>query len=200
MNIIVRKITLFHAPVTITIIVICIIMMCSTIIIGGYTTENLEFLGAYAPSLVAHGDYWRAFTYSFSHLGYTHLLLNTILLIFMAPPAERMLGTFKFILLFFGTTLSAAFVIHFFSNFDYTVGISGFIYGLFGMYCYLAIKYNNDTLKFLIPFLILGMITTIWVQFISTACHVGGFLGGLLISFFIFYKDDSAYRQENHSS
>lgn len=169
-------------------------MMCITIRIGGHTTENLVLLGAYAPSLVAHGDYWRAFTYSFSHLGYTHFLLNTILLVFMAPPAERMLGTFKFIILFFGTTLSAAFAIHFFSNFDYTVGISGFIYGLCGMYLYLMVKYNDYNLKFFIPFLILGLYSTIWIQPISTTCHVGGFFGGLFISFFIFYKGESADR------
>lgn len=56
---------------------------------------------ALTPSDVLHGKIWQIFTYSFLHADTTHLVLNGIVLAFLAPELEIIWGRKKFLTFYF---------------------------------------------------------------------------------------------------
>jgi membrane associated rhomboid family serine protease len=61
---------------------------------------GLLALGALPDSGQIHYEYWRLFTAGFLHYDLTHLALNTLFLLLVAPVAERRAGTSWLLLIF----------------------------------------------------------------------------------------------------
>lgn len=61
-------------------------------------------LGAIIPSLFAHGQYWRLFTYMFLHIGVIHFLLNMSCFVIGAE-VERIFGSLRFLVLYLASGL-----------------------------------------------------------------------------------------------
>src|SRR4051812_24281456 len=66
-------------------------------------------LGALPDSGQIHHEYWRLITAGFLHYDLTHLVLNTVLLLFIGPVVERRVGV-AWLLLIFLTGSLASFV------------------------------------------------------------------------------------------
>lgn len=86
----------------------------------------------------SHVEYvWTWLTSIFTHGGLLHLGLNSLVLAMFGPLAERVLGTRRFIFLFFGTALIAALaevmVAIFVGTPAFLVGASGAISGIIGL-------------------------------------------------------------------
>ena len=81
-------------------------------------------LGALPDSGELHGQYWRIATYSFLHFNSVHLLVNALLLFWIAGILEKRMGVALTGAIYFCSVLSSAFVILLVHS-CVTVGVDG---------------------------------------------------------------------------
>ncbi|GEL78366.1 rhomboid family intramembrane serine protease [Tenuibacillus multivorans] len=161
---------------------------------GSYSSEIILLFGAYDQQLVNNGEIWRLLTYAIGHMSYFHFILNIPILIYLCLPFERILGSLNFLLIYIYLSCFAAIFILFFSGYSIPLaGSSGPGYGLLGMYLVLIFPYKDMFSPFFIRFIIicviLGFMNTFIVPDISIAGHVGGLIGGIILSvLFVSFK------------
>ncbi|TCL47042.1 rhomboid family protein [Thermolongibacillus altinsuensis] len=168
-------------------------MMIITTFMGGYNINTVAQLGGYDKQLVHRGQIWRLLTYAFGHMSYAHFFLNMPFILIFSRPLERILGGIKFLLSYVYMSVFASIIIHFFSNYPIPLaGSSGPGYGLLGMYIFLVLRHRNKIptydRRFIITFTLMGFIMTFLIPGISISGHIGGFVGGILLSPFVFKK------------
>jgi len=182
-------------PITSMLVGICTFLTLVITFMGGYTDQNILLLGAYENDLVKEGQVWRLVTYAVGHGSYSHFFLNMVFIIIFSRPLERILGKVKFLFSYLFLSVFTGVFIHLFSNSNtLSVGSSGIGYGLLGMYVYLSIGYGGRFPKheknFIILFTLIGFAMTLLLPNISLLGHVGGFIGGVILSIFIFKREN----------
>ena len=135
---------------------------------------------------VQHGEYYRLISYGFLHQQNdpTHLLWNMINLFLYGVSLERMMGRWKFLLVYLGSIVFGAFGVYVLAPGTSVVGASGGLFGLMGSFMtLLIIMKQKDTAR------VFALITAANVIYslltpsnISHACHAGGFVGGVLLT------------------
>ncbi|MGB1077320.1 MAG: rhomboid family intramembrane serine protease, partial [Bdellovibrionales bacterium] len=138
-------------------------------------------------------------TYALFHGGWAHVLMNTVMLAAFGAGFEKMLGLKNLMIVFWGSTVIAAGV-HF-SLDPYSmipmVGASGGISGLFAGLILVMNKSgrlapNRKIMPVILIFvaisLVFGLLGGSDGSIIAWAAHIGGFLGGLLITHIILKK------------
>lgn len=150
---------------------------------GSLDTNTLYSFGG----LVKEGSFLRLFTSMFLHIGIIHLVMNTWALILLGKQTESFYGHFKALIIFIfsgivGNLLS---VILMGSN-TISAGASGAIFGLMGALLYFAINqrtYMGEALKReILPVIIVNLIFGFMLTEINMYAHIGGLIGGILIS------------------
>jgi membrane associated rhomboid family serine protease len=147
---------------------------------------TLDGFGALIPALVVLNDeYWRLFTSMFLHAGIFHLLFNMWALYIAGGYLERVIGSVRFVLLYFISGLAGSVLVLAASSPNtVTVGASGAIFGLFGaLFTYAYMNRSRDlmaqqlvrSLGFII---VLNLVITFTIPNISWQGHVGGLVGG----------------------
>ncbi|MEI7027477.1 rhomboid family intramembrane serine protease [Paenibacillus sp. y28] len=176
-------------PVTSSIIVLNLLLFVMMELIGDtQSNETLIRFGAmYGDS--AQGiapEYWRYFVSMFLHIGFTHLLFNCFSLYVFAPPLERLLGPFHYLVfyLFSGFAGNAASVVM--HNEPYmSAGASGAIYGLYAAYLFLALfrrgALDLQSRQTIIIIVVIGVLYSVFMPEVNLYGHVGGFIGGWLL-------------------
>lgn len=119
----------------------------------------------------------------FAHASVNHLLFNMIALYLCGHKLEAYLGRIRYGLVYVLSGLGAALLIGIFSDVP-SVGASGAIFGMMGCFLLLAIK-NKEILRYtlkyeLLPTLIISLIQTVVVRYISVIAHVGGLIVGMV--------------------
>ena len=136
---------------------------------------------------VADGSYWQLITSTFMHVELWHIAGNMLALYVLGPQIEAALGRARFLALYFTAGLAGSAVVYLFSSeFGYTLGASGAIYGLFGALAVIIHKVGGD-LRSIGGLLVINLIITFAVPNISWQGHLGGFLGGVLVAGLIVY-------------
>lgn len=138
-------------------------------------------------SVLLLDQYWRLFTPIFLHADLSHVIFNTFALILFGPALERMLGSFKFILVYLLTGIIGnlgTFLIDMHSHIPH-LGASGAIYGLFGIYIYMVF-FRKDLIgqadsQLIKTIFVLGIVVSIIMPNVNIAAHLFGFLGGFII-------------------
>lgn len=137
--------------------------------------------GALYGPLVADGEWWRLLSAAFLHYGPLHLAMNMFVLYLFGPTLEGVLGSARFLLLYFAAGLAgSAGALLLSSPTAVTVGASGAIYGLFGAILLLE---RQGTYVFggsVLPLLVVNLAITFFVPGISIGGHLGGLAGGAL--------------------
>ena len=136
---------------------------------------------------VADGQVYRVATSAFLHYGITHLVLNMLVLYFMGPPLEQLLGRVRYGALYGLSALGGSVLVLLLSPLNSaTAGASGAIYGLFGATFVVAKRLNLDVrpvlalIGFNVAFtLVVPLISS---QNISWQGHLGGLIAGGLVS------------------
>lgn len=150
--------------------------------------ENLiNFWGIKDNSLISAGQYWRLLTPMFLHIDLMHLATNCLSLLIFGSTVERVFGTRKFLLIYLAGGLSGNLMSFLFSLHN-SLGASGAISGVGGAVIYLWLKnryfFSLKRKKYLV--LVFLVILNIFYGFIRTGidnyAHVGGFIGGYLMS------------------
>lgn len=147
--------------------------------------NNILWYGANIPDLIRKGDIYRLLSSVFIHANLMHLFCNMYALYVIGPQLESYLGRFKYLAVYLisgvtGNLLSMAF------SSSVSVGASGAIFGLFGSLLYFGYHYRvylGTILKSqLIPLIILNLVIGFMIPNIDNAAHIGGLIGGILMT------------------
>jgi len=148
------------------------------------------------------GEYHRFLTAGFVHAGGAHLAFNMITLYFFGPQLERVLGAGAFLVLYFGSEMTAhalTFLAHRTDPRYAAVGASGAISGvLFGFCLYAPLAMLGVMLIIPMPailFAVLYVAVSIYAigqrqrgpGGIAHEAHLGGALGGVLLTILLDY-------------
>lgn len=151
--------------------------------------DLLSWGGNYGP-ITTNGQWWRLLTAIFLHAGLLHLLLNMYGLLFVGLFLEPVLGEWRFAIVYLGTGLVASFASIEVHSAVVSVGASGAIFGMYGVFLACLITgvfppgmkkaFLLSTLIFVGANLLMGLSGTT-----DNAAHIGGLVAGFLIGFFL---------------
>jgi membrane associated rhomboid family serine protease len=201
----------FHAPVTITLIVINVLVELASLIskpsaafgsgfyglLGGGTpvTNDLALIGGaeyrgpgvhfVVPYGVSDGEYYRLFTAMFVHFGPTHLLLNVWGLWVIGRLVESELGPLRYAVLYLTAGLGSSVAAYLFTPGAFTAGASGALFGVFAALFVIFRRRRLDT-SALLPLLVVNIVFS-FAPGISLVGHVGGFIVGGVIAVVMAY-------------
>ncbi len=161
---------------------------------GNFSGESLLYWGAnFKPLTIDHGQWWRLLTSTFLHGGILHIFFNMYGLISVGIFLEPVIGSIRYGLAYIATGLLASCAsIWWHTHAVISVGASGAIFGLYGLFLVLLIK-NVFTPEFK---KIVLKNTLIFIGFslamgasggIDNAAHIGGLLSGLIIGLLVYY-------------
>ena len=172
-----------HWHITYTLILINVVVYGLQLIIPFRWVHNL---GMMSGPRVHHGEYYRLITHGFVHsqTDPMHLVWNMIYLFIFGVSLERMMGRWKFLLVYLGSIVFGALGVYVLASDTSVVGASGGLFGLMGSFLtLLIIRKQKDTARVFVmitaPNIIYSILTP---SNISHACHAGGFVGGVLLT------------------
>ncbi|MBO8139732.1 MAG: rhomboid family intramembrane serine protease [Thermosipho sp. (in: Bacteria)] len=160
-----------------------------------YTASDLMvyiWFGAQYGPLVSGGHWYRLITSMFVHGGFIHLLFNMYALYFLGRIVEGVYGTDKFLGFYFLSGLMGNIGTQIFYYKSLSVGASGAIFGLVGVL--FAAGFRKDTPYALKPLTGTALLPMILINVIfglmpgtniNNAAHLGGFLTGMVLGYFI---------------
>jgi len=130
---------------------------------------------------VAFGEWWRVITGGFLHGNLIHLGMNMFVLWIFGPTLERTVGHLQFALVYMTALVAGSFGALLLEPFIPTVGASGAIYGLFGLFLVLQRRTGVDPwASGILPLLGINLLLTFAIPGISIGGHLGGLAGGAL--------------------
>jgi rhomboid protease GluP len=151
---------------------------------GGSTdTTTLIKFGAKFNPYIIDGEWWRFFVPIFLHIGFLHLVMNTIALYFIGTLVENVFGNFRFLFIYIFAGVTGVIASFIFSPIV-SAGASGAIYGCFGALLYFCLIYPKlffrtmGTSVFMV--LAFNLILGFSFSIIDNAAHLGGLAGGFL--------------------
>ncbi len=148
---------------------------------------------------IQNGEIYRLITSIFLHGNSVHLFFNMYALYIIGPEIERYYGTLKFLIIYLmsgiiGSLFSAVLTT------SASIGASGAIFGLFGSLLYFGFNYRATLDSYLkgqiIPLILINLLVGLIVPGIDVAAHVGGLIGGFLISYMLGIK---GFNKKNHT-
>lgn len=171
--------------ITYILIGICTILMLLMYILGKGSEDikTLYFFGA----LVKDKNILRVIISMFLHIGIIHFIMNMWALKILGTQVENFYGHIKTLIIFLysgivGNLLSLILM----PETTISAGASGAIFGLMGAILYFALNqrtYMADALrKEILPVIIINLLSGFIISGINMYAHVGGLIGGMLIS------------------
>ncbi|MGR3741629.1 rhomboid family intramembrane serine protease [Companilactobacillus sp. DQM5] len=135
-----------------------------------------------------NNQFWLFVTPMFVHIGFTHILINSLTLYFAGIQLEESLGHLKFFIIYFvsgimGNLTSFAFG----SENMISAGASTALFGLFATYGTLAYLNRSNTYMQLLGrqftvLIVLNIVMDLFMSGIDIWGHIGGVIGGALIT------------------
>jgi len=156
-----------------------------------------EFLTRWAKvnDLIREGEPYRLLTSMFLHLNLMHILFNGYALFVIGRDVEALFGHVRFALIYFLGGLSGSLASFVFTDAP-SVGASGAIFAIFGaemvyFYQHRALhgergrQHLNQLVILMVINLALGFFSSATTFRIDNAGHIGGLVGGLVLTWFI---------------
>ncbi len=173
--------------ITYALIGINTIMFIISIMLGNgmITNDVLTFLGAGNTYLIKAGEYYRLISGAFLHVDIFHFAFNMYALYVIGQQIESFFGKIKYLGIYLFSALAGNLLSLLFVN-GSSVGASGAIFGLLGSLLYFGFHYRiylANTLKSqIIPVIILNLLLGFMNPNINVYAHIGGLVGGILIT------------------
>lgn len=131
---------------------------------------------------VSDGAYWQLLSSTFTHVEILHIGFNMFALWVLGPQLEHAFGRARFVALYLVSGLAGSALVYAASpEFQATLGASGAIFGLMGALLVVALRTRTSVSSILV-WIGINAVLTLSVANISWQGHLGGFIGGLLIS------------------
>ena len=108
---------------------------------GSANRDNLIRFGAKYNELIARGEYWRLVTSIFLHIGFAHLLFNSLALYTFGTDLEKIYGAGKFSFIYLAAGIVGSLASYQFSA-SISAGASGAIFGLIGLSLVFGFRYR----------------------------------------------------------
>ena len=194
-----EKIFSFKKPiVTYSLIFICILVFILMYVLGNGSTDNYTLLvfGANVDTLTKNGDYYRLFTSMFLHIGILHLLCNMYSLYIIGKEVENVFGKVKYLIIYLLSGIAGSILSLAFNHNTICAGASGAIFGLLGALLYFGYYYrvmlNNAITRQIVPVILLNLFIGFLSTGINNFAHLGGLVGGLIVSMAVGVKYKSS--------
>lgn len=163
------------------------------------TYENNQQYAIGIIETLKNNSFYTLITYMFMHNSIIHLISNCICLFFIGRHVENSLGIIKTYTIYILGGIYAGIVSCIYklvtNETAYTIGSSGSIFSILGAYSVLAIKYSENkraalakTGTYAISLIGIGFLNPMT----DNACHVGGFLAGIIITLCILMAEEMA--------
>lgn len=172
-----------------------IIVVCSAIFVGmiivefsfDFDAKLLHRFGARANYEIVNGEYHRILLSTLVHAGFLHLVSNMLMLKVAGDIIELIYGKLNFALIVLTGAVMGSAMGFAFSPDSISVGASGITFGIMGSH--LALFLSNRTnyknfigMDFIILF-VLNLFLGVLDSSIDTFAHIGGALGGFVLSY-----------------
>lgn len=132
------------------------------------------------------GQYYRILTGNFLHGNFLHLAFNVYAIYIIGKQLESFIGKWKFLLVYLFSAITGSLMSIIFLNNGTSVGASGAVFGLMGSLVYFGYHYRvylgNVVTTQIIPLIIVNLILGFLVSGIDNFAHIGGLIGGFLIT------------------
>ena len=180
------------APVTIALVAVNVLVFLLLTATGGSEdVVNLYRWGAKYGPAIADGEWWRLILPIFMHIGFFHLLTNSIGLLVFGSMAERLLGSPAYLAIYLVTGILGN-VASFVLSPALGAGASGAVFGVigaFGVYLLLNRQVMGDVARQALTSVGFIIVLNIGIGFatagIDNAAHVGGLLGGMFMAYLV---------------
>ncbi len=137
------------------------------------------------PSKILNGEYYRLLSCIFMHGGIIHLLCNMYCLYVIGPQVESFFGKIKYIVIYLLSGIIGSLMSLSITN-SISLGASGAIFGLLGSILYFGYHYRvylSQAIKSqIIPIIVLNLFLGSMLNGVDNAAHIGGLIGGVLVS------------------
>ncbi|MBR1376823.1 MAG: rhomboid family intramembrane serine protease [Bacilli bacterium] len=174
--------------ITYSLIAINIIVFALMYILGNGSTDTLTLIkfGANNAEMVRLGEYYRLFTSTFLHIGLIHLVFNMYALYIIGPQIESFFGKTKYLLIYILGGIIGNLFANIFEVNTIGAGASGAIFALFGALLYFGYHYRvylGSVIRTqIVPVILINLAVSFMSSGISAAAHIGGLIGGILVS------------------
>lgn len=181
--------------ITYWLIAVNVILYVVPILFGQYN-DLINNYSVWGPA-IREGQVYRLFTGMFLHGGLVHLLFNCYALYVIGSQVESFLGKFKFLVIYLVAGISGALFSMIFGGNYASIGASGAIFGLMGALVYFGYHYRvylgNVVKSQIIPLIVLNLALGFFATGIDNFAHIGGLIGGTLMSIALGVKDKSSW-------
>lgn len=147
------------------------------------------------PSKILNGEYYRLLSCIFMHGGIIHLICNMYCLYVIGPQVESFFGKIKYIVIYLLSGIIGSLMSLAITN-SISLGASGAIFGLLGSILYFGYHYRvylSQAIKSqIIPLIVLNLFLGFILSGVDNAAHIGGLIGGILVSMMVGVKYKSS--------
>lgn len=184
-------------PVTSLIILINVLVFLITAIFSRSILDIdprvLLMFGAKEGYLINNGEVYRLLTAAFLHGGLIHLAVNMYSLYAVGCIVEKIYGYKKYIGIYLFSAITSSYLSYKLDPLTISVGASGAIFGVLGAVLVFAIKekdrLNKGFMGNIVSVIILNLFIGMTNSNIDNFGHIGGFIGGVIISLLLYKKD-----------
>ncbi|MCU1534486.1 MAG: rhomboid family intrarane serine protease [Glaciihabitans sp.] len=167
------------AIVTWSIIAICIVVYLAQNATG-LAQGSVTIAGIfYGPAALEQP--WRFVTALFLHASPIHILSNMFSLFMIGPALERMLGHWRFAVLYFLSGIAGGVAVYLLIPDTPVLGASGAIFGILGAYFIIARRLGGNVAQILVV-IALNLALPFYFPSIAWQAHVGGLIIGAVIA------------------
>ena len=162
----------------------------------GQQSFIIDTFCVHGPSIRQNGEYYRLLTGMFLHANILHLAFNCYALFVIGSQIESFLGKFKYIIIYLFAGIAGSLLSITFGKGAASIGASGAIFGLMGALLYFGYYYRvylgNIVKSQLIPLIVLNLGLGFIMNGIDNAAHIGGLIGGMIITMALGVKDKTS--------
>ncbi|MGO3049387.1 MAG: rhomboid family intramembrane serine protease [Staphylococcus sp.] len=179
------------APVTYALIVINILIWLSMVLfLNRFSDLKLLDVGGLVHFNVVHGEWYRLITSIFLHYNFEHILMNMLSLFIFGKIVESIVGHWRMFTIYIVAGIFGNFASLSFNTDTVSAGASGAIFGLIGAifaFMYVSQQFNRKMIGQLLMVLVIMIGLSLFMQNINIVAHIGGFMGGILITLIGYY-------------
>ena len=159
---------------------------------GGIDSMSVRTLYDFG-GLIKNGSWIRLISSIFLHIGFIHFLMNVWSLNILGKQVENFFGHVKtFIIFMYSGIVGNLLSLILMDNNTISAGASGAIFGFMGALLYFSLNqrtYMGEALKNqILPVIIVNLLVGFMVPGINIYAHIGGLVGGIIISTFLGIK------------
>ena len=147
--------------------------------------NTLVALGAnYQMFTVGLDQFWRLLISGFLHANIFHLLMNMMALYNLGTAMEKEIGSAKFALVLYGSVLAGSLFSLTFHENTISVGMSGGLYGLLGVYIMTAYKHGDLRNPAITRTIFINLLIN-FVNGVDFYAHIGGLVAGIMFYYIL---------------